>query len=114
MKVLVCGGRNFNNKKLLFNALDSLPFSVTKIINGGANGADKLSTEWAKANQIDYVEYPPDWKKYGKAAGPIRNSEMLLLESIDYVVAFPGGRGTQDMIKKAKNAGIKVLVVVLK
>lgn len=110
-KILVCGGRNFQNKNLLFKALSSLPFAVSCVINGGAKGADSLSTQWAIYEDIPYKEYPPDWKKYGKAAGPIRNSEMLQLEDIEYVVAFPGGKGTQDMIRKAKAAGILVIKV---
>lgn len=111
MIVLVCGGRDFNNKSLLFEALNSVPFTITKIVNGAAKGADKLSTEWAKEKGIQYVEYPAEWNKYGKIAGPVRNSQMLQDEDIDYVVAFPGGRGTEDMIGKAKAKDIEVLRV---
>lgn len=111
MIVLVCGGRNFYNKSLLYSALKAAPFEITKIVNGGANGADKLSTIWAKEKGIPYVEYPAEWNKYGRRAGPIRNAEMLELENIDYVIAFPGGKGTEDMIKRAEAKGIKVLKV---
>lgn len=111
MIVLVCGGRDFANKSLLYTALDSVPFTITKIVNGAAKGADKLSTKWAKEKGIPFQEYPAEWNKYGRAAGPIRNSQMLQDEKIDFVIAFPGGTGTRDMIGKARSAGIQVLKV---
>lgn len=114
MIILVCGGRDFNQYTTAFKALSALPFEVTKVVNGGARGADKISSRWAKDNSIELAEYPAEWNKHGRAAGPIRNSEMLKLESIDYVVALPGGRGTEDMIKKAKSAGIPVVRIILK
>lgn len=113
MIVLVCGGRNFKNKGLVFHALDNLPVNITKIVNGAASGADKLSTLWAKERNIKYQEYPANWKKWGRAAGIRRNAEMLALEKIDVVVAFPGGKGTADMVRRAKEAGVKVIKVRL-
>lgn len=109
MIVLVCGGRDFQKKSLAFDALDALPFKITKVINGAARGADKISSLWAKSRGIDYQECPADWNKYGKAAGPIRNSQMLSEFDIEYLIAFPGGTGTEDMIKKTKAAGIPVV-----
>ena len=115
MIVLVCGGRNFKDKVLLYKILDVLPITYNKIINGAAKGADKLSTEWAEDRSIPYQEYPADWDKYRdlkpNPAGFIRNSEMLEKENIDLVVAFPGGGGTKDMVTKAKATGIEVISV---
>lgn len=112
MKVLVCGGRYFNDDELLFDTLNKIcdQTPITKIINGGANGADYLATVWANNYKIPYTVYPANWDQHGYAAGPIRNSEMLK-ENPDLVVAFAGGKGTQDMINKAKKANIKVLEV---
>lgn len=111
MIVLVCGGRNFKDKDLLYQILDILPIQISKVVNGAAKGADKLSTAWAKDRQIDYKEYPADWDTYPKAAGLIRNSEMLEQEKIDLVIAFPGGNGTKDMATKSKAEGIEVISV---
>jgi hypothetical protein len=55
-----------------------------------------------------HVTIQADWKRYGPAAGPLRNAEMLHEYQPDGVIAFPGGKGTTDMIKKARQAGIKV------
>jgi hypothetical protein len=114
MVVLVCGGRDFSNRKLLVRVLNSLG-NITMIINGGANGADKLSSWWAKKRGVPFKEFPADWKKHGRAAGPIRNQEMLdsnfTGHNISMVIAFPGGKGTADMIRRAKRAGKTVMVV---
>jgi len=120
MKILVCGGRNFKDKDLVYRTLDdlvpygdpcqygnSLPKNVT-IIHGGAEGADSLADEWALVNWCSILEYPADWKKYGKAAGPIRNTQMLIHSKPDLVLAFPGGAGTANMVKLAEAAGVEV------
>lgn len=110
MRVLVTGGRHFNEFDLLKTTLDSVhsrnPISV--LIHGAASGADTLAGKWASENGIEVTSCPADWKKYGRSAGPIRNREMLEL-SPDLVVAFPGGRGTADMVSAAAQKGIEVL-----
>lgn len=110
MRVLVCGGRDYYRRSDLFMALDALHRrkTITLVIHGAARGADSLAGEWACLNGIDVAEYPADWNKDGKAAGPIRNARMLSEGKPDGVVAFPGGRGTADMIGQAKRAGLKV------
>lgn len=112
MRVLVTGGRDFNDRELLFDALDRLhaTHTFTVLIHGDANGADRLSGEWAVATGIAVEAHPADWKKHGRAAGPIRNQKMLE-ENPELVVAFPGGRGTADMVRKAKSAGLKVIEI---
>lgn len=110
--VLVCGGRTYKDWAHLVMVLDAIDIEdapITKIVNGAALGADKMSTGWALSNGTDFVEYPADWKQYGKAAGAIRNQLMLDSEAIDMVVSFPGGNGTADMIKRAKARGINVV-----
>lgn len=103
MKVLVCGGRNFLDWSLLKEVLDDLfdELGLSCIIQGGAKGADFLAKVYASELQISCKEYPANWKKYGKGAGCIRNQEMLDESKPDYVVAFYGGSGTKDMVKRA-------------
>lgn len=110
MKVIVCGGRNFDNKEFVFQQLDKLHAAtpIEWVIEGGAKGADALAMQWAGSRQVGWTEIKAYWKKDGRAAGPIRNAEMLKHEP-DLVVAFPGGPGTANMIKQAKAAGVKVL-----
>lgn len=108
MRVIVCGGRDFADRALLEETLDKL--DITVLISGGAVGADSLGEAWARKNEIPYVVMPARWKRHGKSAGPIRNREMAKLHP-DLVVAFPGGSGTKDMIRVAKERGIPVQIV---
>jgi YspA, cpYpsA-related SLOG family len=112
MRVLVTGGRDFSNRELLFEILDRLhaAHTFTVLIHGDANGADRLAGEWGVARGVTVEAHPADWKKHGRAAGPIRNQKMLE-ENLDLVVAFPGGRGTADMVRKARKTEIDVFVV---
>jgi hypothetical protein len=112
MKVLVTGGRGLSNCTLLFATLDHLhaDHAFTTLIHGGASGADRLAGEWATSRGIPVEDYPADWQRYGLAAGPIRNQQMLD-EKPDMVVAFPGGRGTADMVRRVRQARIELVVV---
>jgi len=111
-RILVCGGRDYADKETIKRVLNELynASKFTQMIEGGASGADSLCASWAGAIGIHVIEVKAQWDKYGKRAGPIRNADMLNLKP-DLVVAFPGGRGTKDMIGKAKAAGVKVIEV---
>lgn len=110
MKVLVCGGRKFTDWGLLLSVMDEINSRtpITRVIHGGAMGADKMSGEWASKRRISCIIHHANWPRDGKAAGPIRNQAMLDLGKPDLVVAFPGGRGTADMVRRAKAAGVAV------
>ena len=111
MKVLVTGGRNYDNKFLVNEVLDAFHehFTIRKIIQGGATGADKLALDWAVRNQVTYITYKAQWAKYGKPAGPKRNAKMLHKEHPDIVIAFPGDTGTANMTKLARSERYTVL-----
>ncbi len=106
MKVLVCGGRDFENATLLFSTLEKI--GITHLLHGGATGADALAQYWATIHKVPVTQFVADWRKYGKAAGPTRNAEMLAQGKPDMVVAFPGGKGTADMVRRAKAKGVPV------
>ncbi len=110
MRVLVTGGRHYKDRQSVFMALDSLHAhkSIAAIINGAAPGADSLAIDWAIARGVTVISIPADWNKHGNAAGPIRNQRMIL-EMPDLVLAFPGGKGTRDMVARAKLAKIPVI-----
>ena len=108
MRVLVCGGRDYNNQERVFAVLDEI--NPTFIIEGGARGADTLAWLWAR-RRLDpdqRQQFQARWDQHGKAAGAIRNRQMLEEGKPDLVVAFPGGKGTADMIRQAKRAGVPV------
>ena len=110
MKILVCGGRDFDDWGRFTEVMEShLPEeTIDLVIQGGAKGADFLAKVWAKYENIPCDEYPADWQAHGKRAGHIRNQEMLDKGRPDWVIAFPGGRGTADMIQRAERAGVPV------
>lgn len=89
---------------------DWLPTDI-EIISGMAQGADTAAVDWAVINYTKVHEFPADWKTHGKKAGPIRNQQMIDEGNPDVVIAFPGGVGTTDMIRKAKKHGIKVIEI---
>lgn len=113
MKVLVCGGRDFDDALTLGAWLGGIHKNngpITLLIEGGARGADVMARKFAEWQGIPVRTFPADWDKHGKAAGPIRNKQMLDEGKPDLVVAFPGGRGTENMVKQARSAGVRVLV----
>ena len=113
MRILVCGGRNFTDQALLNKTLDDahLAGPITTLIHGTARGADSLADEWAASHGVVVAPYAPDWGRFGSAAGPMRNRRMLEQGRPQLVIAFPGNRGTRDMIKQAQQAGVPVLEI---
>jgi hypothetical protein len=99
----VCGGRTYSAREFMWRRLDRIHAwrGVTHVIHGAAPGADTLAKEWAAARGIAVTGWPADWPKHGKAAGPIRNRAMLYEGKPDICAAFPGGRGTRDMLEQA-------------
>lgn len=84
---------------------------------GGALGADRDCRHIAERSGLPYLTFEADWDTHGKAAGPIRNSDMLAgrhpawgeVDEPAWVLAFPGNDGTADMIAKAHRKGLPVL-----
>lgn len=114
MRVLVCGGRNYNDDAAwnhITGVLEDLhrEHGITAIIEGGAIGADRMGRHWADMRDVKCVTVYADWNTHGKAAGPIRNQRMINDFKPDLIVAFPGGKGTADMVNRAKVAGIKLM-----
>lgn len=112
LRVLVCGGRNYDDLGAVWGQLDAfhaLQGPIAVIIHGGARGADLLADKWAITNNVPRAIFVPDWEAHGKAAGPMRNRRMLDKARPDIVIAFPGGRGTADMVFQAVEAGVEVV-----
>lgn len=122
-KILVCGGRYYSNKWLVYTYLDTYRVQYEgnlHIIHGNCVrrnnetnelvGADYYAKCWAYDNNISQTPYPAEWKKYGYSAGYVRN-KLMLNENPDMVLAFPGGKGTANMVKLARNGKIPVYIV---
>jgi hypothetical protein len=113
MNVLVCGGRDYADWQMVINTLANIRRTrgIRVLMHGGAPGADALADRWGRLANVAMEVYKADWKKHGRAAGPLRNERMLKTGKPDLVVAFPGGRGTADMVSRARAAGVEVLEV---
>lgn len=110
MRIIVCGGRDFQEKEKVYSVLDDFLklYPALEIISGMARGADSLAAEWAVDRQVKLWRVFADWEQFKKAAGFIRNKRMLVEYQATKVVAFPGGSGTKHMTTLAKKAGIEV------
>ena len=110
-KAIVCGGRGFKNAGYLNRQLSTFHAHtpIGLLIEGGAPGADELARNWAKTNNVPFKTYNADWENFGRAAGPIRNKQMITENSPEYCISFPGGKGTANMIKQAESAGVCVI-----
>lgn len=137
-RIIVCGGRDFgrtykwqpkeeyqlaiDQREFLFDVLDFwarcnsiafkpddnwLPTDLT-VIEGGATGADDCAAGWAACTFVNHIQIKADWDRYKKAAGYIRNRQMLDESKPDAVFAFPGGKGTENMKSIARKAGVPV------
>ena len=108
MKVAVIGSRGFNDYELVKKTLSKI--QITLLISGGALGADTLGEKYAKDNGIETKIFKPDWEKHGKAAGMLRNTDII--NEAELVVAFWDGssKGTLDSINKAKTLNKKLII----
>lgn len=108
---LICGGRNFYEPEMFNAAMSDLMMlrgCPDCVVHGAALGADRLADEWGKRLALDVVAVPAAWDIHGRGAGPIRNQRMIDEHHPHLVVAFPGGKGTADMVRRARAAGIDV------
>ena len=117
-RVIIAGSRDFDDYELLSSVVKEKlrDYENIEIISGGCAGADSLGEKFAKENGLDLKVFQAEWKKYGRAAGPIRNKAMAEYASqVDdcMLIAFPVGssRGTRNMISLAKDYGLDVHVV---
>lgn len=125
-RVLVCGGRDYDDIERVYGVLDAIHtrLPITHIISGGASGADSIGEAWSDERPVYLLRFPAAWTDletppvvkryrrdgtaYNAAAGGIRNQRMLDEGKPHLVVAFPGGSGTADMVRRALKAGVAV------
>ncbi len=113
MKVLICGDREWQDSKTIADRIKHLP-PGTKVIHGACRGVDRIAGNAAFNLGLGVVQYPAQWKKYGRAAGPIRNKRMLD-EKPDLVIVFhtnlARSKGTKNMMTLAVDAGIPIEII---
>ena len=116
MKLIIAGSRDIKEATRIIDTMvlgeDILPFPE-EVVNGGCWGVDMAGVIWAKGCAVSVKSFFPDWARYGKSAGPIRNEQMA--EHADALLAIWDGesKGTFDMINKADKYGLEMLVVTI-
>ena len=119
-RVVIAGCRNYTNYEEAKEYIDFCLSNIRKaneiiIVSGGAKGADTIGEKYATENDFKIERYIPDWKKYGKKAGPFRNEQMANL--CDFVICFwnKKSKGTKSMIDFAKkyNKPLKIKIIPL-
>lgn len=110
MKIAIVGSRNYKNLNAVTEYIKALP-SDTIIVSGGARGVDIRAEIDARRRGLEVMVFYPEWGKYGKSAGMIRNGKIV--EECDQMVAFHDGqsKGTLNSINRAKAAGKPVEVI---
>jgi len=110
MKIAVIGSRGFNDYNLIEQTLNKVE-SISKIISGGANGADTLAEQYANKNNIEILIFKPDYKKYNRGAPLKRN--LQIIDSADIIFAFWDGesKGTLHAINYARKSGKEVNII---
>ena len=115
MKILVCGDRDWSDRDLILKTLYLFKDSGVVWIHGAAKGADRIAGEVLTMWGEEVQAFPALWNKHGKAAGPIRNQQMLD-EKPDRIIAFhddlENSKGTRDMVERAKRSGMTAIMVV--
>ena len=108
-KVAVTGGRYHDNPVYVRSVLDrEYEIEPFVLLVGDARGADAYAKQWAIDHMVTYILFKADWARYGKSAGPVRNGEMLT--HADKLLAFRGGKGTQNAVYVAGRRNIPVEV----
>lgn len=116
LRILVTGGRDYSDTATVVYWLGAAAAQYgdgkdgVTLVHGGARGADRLAAEIARHSGWRTEAHRAEWEKYGPAAGPYRNEDMVA-NGADVCVAFPGGRGTEHCTRLAREAGIPVIEV---
>jgi hypothetical protein len=118
MNVVVTGSRDFKDSALVFKTMDLFYHCIQNLFVGDAKGVDYFCYTWAVQRSVNYQMFTADWTMNGRAAGPMRNKDMLTSANKKtpenyplILLAFPGGIGTENCVKQAKAMDIQVLRV---
>jgi hypothetical protein len=107
MRIIVCGGRNYKDHARIYLTLEEYVREEPTIVHGVARGAGSIAAREATVLGLKAEPWAAEWDTHGMAAGPIRN-QVMVDSGADLLIAFGGGIGTADCIKRARKAGIPV------
>ena len=110
MRTIIAGSRHGCHYHIVCKAIEEAGWEITTVISGCAEGVDTFGEQYAAEHGIPCERHPADWEKYGRSAGPRRNQEMAQCAEALIAVLYPGSKGTENMIHRAREAGLRVYV----
>ena len=116
LRIIFCGDRWWTDRESIAEVMHTLidAFATFTVIEGEARGADLIAKAIARSYDLPVASFKADWDRFKKAAGPIRNAEMLYHGRADGVVAFHKNimtsSGTKNMVMQARKAGVPAWV----
>lgn len=116
MKLIIAGSRDLKGQRILDiidNSIHLFSRYPTEIVSGTARGVDKTGEFWAHENDLPVTKFPADWDSHQKLAGFIRNQQMADYADALLVIYLPHSKGSMDMLRRAKKAGLEVVAVML-
>lgn len=113
MKTIIAGTRTITSLAIVAEAIKASEFDIAEVVSGGAPGVDALAEKWAEEHGIPVKRFPADWNRYGRRAGPIRNTEMAGYAEALIAVWDGQSRGTKNMIRQARKHGLRVFVYLV-
>jgi hypothetical protein len=108
-RTIIAGSRSLTDYELVEAAVEASGFTITEVISGAARGIDQLGERWAEAHGVPVRRFPANWEEHGRAAGPIRNREMIAVADT-LIAIWNGSPGTEDVIRQARRAGLRIYV----
>lgn len=112
MKCIIAGTRDISHYEFVRLCIERCPWhdEITEVVSGDCRGVDVCGAVWGNDRGLPVRKFPADWKAYGFSAGPLRNRQMA--EYADALIAIWDGesRGTANMIKTARDHGLRVWV----
>lgn len=115
MKLIIAGSRDLHPKLSLINEIRiNFYIHCKEIVSGGASGVDEKAMHYAEHWGLKYTEFPADWDKNGKAAGPIRNKQMAEYGDALLLIWDGSSRGSANIKKEMEKLGKPVYEVIIK
>lgn len=104
MRTIIAGSRSIAEYATVALAIEASEWAeeITEVVSGGAHGVDSAGEQWAAWNDKRIKVFTPQWKTYGKAAGPMRNEDMARYANAAIIVWDGESRGSMDMLERAE------------
>ena len=110
MKTIIAGSRDITDYETVRAAVDASGFHISAVVSGKARGVDRLGEQWAREYSVPVKEFPADWNRHGKAAGPIRNRQMADYAGALIAIWDGESHGTKDMIVQARKNNLMIYI----